>query len=127
MGVEYYLVSDSEKVGYELGKYMHETRDALKEADPVAAIMRFMMEAPPLNDLEYAARIATEVVAFAKAYPDWRMIDDCSSDIAVMTDETRAELRAEDVSIGEDPDEFEDDFPTYRQVGSRYVSRSTAT
>jgi len=124
MGVEYYLVSDSAKVGYELGKYMHETRDALREPDPVAAIVRFMMEAPPLDDLAYATKIAAEVVAFVKAHPDWRMTDDCSSDIAVLTDEARAELRVEDVAMGEDPDEFEDDFPTYRQVGSRYVSRT---
>jgi hypothetical protein len=116
MGVEYYLVSDSAKVGYELGKYMHETRDALREPDPVAAIVRFMMEASPLDDLAYATKIAAEIVAFAKAHPDWRMTDDCSSDIAVMTDADREEDRRE---FPEDAD-----WPVYRQVGSRYVSRT---
>lgn len=125
MGVEYDLISDSAREGYELGKGWwggSEFEKALRSNDPVGEVTAHMIEDgfEPL----YAAEVAREITAFASAHPDWRVINDCSSDISVMTDtqrdETLAEERADEIALGYDPDDLVDDLPIYKKVGSRY-------
>lgn len=120
MGIEYSLISDEKRVGYDLGKGpWPELPPILRASDPLGHIVALMNDSGFDNEA-YCAEIAREVVAFASAHPDWRLIDDCSDDINVLTDEQAAELRAEDIEMGDDPDEIEKDFPRYKQVGTRY-------
>jgi hypothetical protein len=121
MGVEYDLISDATREGYELGKGpWYELPEALRSSDPEAAIIKLLITDGYNFDLPYATEVAREVVAFAVAHPDWRIIDDCSSDISVMTDEERAETLAEEIAEGLIADEKDDVLPIYRRVGTRY-------
>ena len=125
MGVEYDLISDSAREGYELGKGpwgMDEFPDALRTADPIAALVLLFAEEERGFTPEYAKEIAKEIVAFATAHPDWRVVNDHGGwDGSVMSDEEIAEERAEAIAEGEDlPDVNDPDFPVYRRVGSRY-------
>lgn len=114
MGTEYDLISDKARVGYQLGKGpWSDLTAALRSPDPVSAIIALMHDAG-FEDGAYCAEVCGEVTQFAEAHPDWRVIDEYSSDILVMTDEERAEEEA-DEDFGED-----EDFPIYKLVGSRY-------
>lgn len=122
MGIEYDLISDATREGYELGKgpWDDELIEALRASDPAVALKAYLVEETLWERTSpgYLDEIVPEIIAFAKAHPDWRVINDASSDISVVDDEWRAQL----VSEGEDPDD--PDFPMYRKVGSRY--RATA-
>lgn len=122
MGVEYDIVSDKAHEGYELGKGSWcELPEALRATNPVTAVVALMRQ-DSWDDAwpnALATDVAREIVAFAEAHPDWRVIDDCSSDIWVCTDEDRAKYVAECRSL--DGDDYEDEEPfLYRKVGSRY-------
>jgi hypothetical protein len=122
MGIEYDLISDTTKEGYELGKgpWGGDDFEQLLKSASLKDIAAFLVEHkyPP----DYSDVIAREVVEFAAAHPDWRIIDDCSCEIWVATDELRAEAIA-DLELGEDIDD--PDFPIYRKVGSRYRGCAT--
>jgi hypothetical protein len=123
MGVEYDLISDVTREGYELGKGpWADLPQALRSSDPTDAIITLLVA--DRFELPYATEVARDVVAFAVAHPDWRIIDDCSSDISVMTDEERAETLAEEIAEGLIADEKDDVFPIYRRVGTRYRQKS---
>lgn len=120
MGVEYDLISDVTREGYELGKgpWAWLVPQFLRASpNPIAAITRLLVD--DQFEPAYAAEVAREVVAFINAHPDWRIIDDCSSDITVMTDEERARTLSEELAEGLG-DGVEEGFPIYRKVGSRY-------
>lgn len=108
MGVEYDLISDSAREGYELGKgpWADLERILRNSSWPANEITSLLVG--DKFDFAYAAVVAREIVAFADAHPDWRIIDDCSSDISVVPDADDEEL-------------FSDcDFPVYKRVGTRY-------
>ena len=117
MGVEYDLVSDSAREGYELGKGpwgMDEFAEALRSSDPVAAIVALLADEEEGFSPEYAREIAEEIAAFARAHPDWRVINDAQSDIYVADETEEREMLEE----GEDPND--PICPVYRRVGTRY-------
>lgn len=123
MGVEYDLISDATREGYELGKGPWGSEDflvALRSADSVVKVATFLVEDGFSSG--YATEIACEVAAFTAARPDWRVVHDCGNwDGAVVDDEERAEIEADEEE--EEAREFGfdvSDFPLYRKVGSRY-------
>jgi hypothetical protein len=118
VGVEYDIISDSARVGYELGKGPWGDFDfadfvRVGDASKIAAFL--INEYRGLWESEYCGEIANAVVAFAAAHPDWRIVNDCSCDITVADDEEWQRLVEEE---GENP--YDADFPIYKQVGSRY-------
>src|SRR5271163_4118131 len=120
MGIEYSIISDATREGYVLGKGpWPELPPILRAANPLGYIVALMNDSGFDNEA-YCAEIAKEVVAFAVTHSDWRLIDDCSEDINVLTDEDAARHRAEYIEMGDDPEEIEKDFPIYKQVGTRY-------
>lgn len=125
MGIEYDLVSDLAREGYELGKGPWEDEEfaeALRSDKPLANVVWWLMTPENAHaglgwgpfTKEYAQDIAVEIVHFVSTHPDWRVINDASSDIWVCTDEEREEERA---AFG---DEDGPDFPRYKKVGSRF-------
>lgn len=117
MGVEYDLVSDTSREGYELGKGPWSTEEflqALHNVDANAISDLMLKEGWSEIHRGYCERVAADVIAFVSVYPDWRLIDDGSSDITVVDVDEWCEL----VDQGCDPDDSE--FTLYRRVGSRY-------
>lgn len=114
MGIEYDLISDSARVGYELGKGPcgdEEFSELLKSGN-VEDLERFIAEEESGFPADYIRDIVVKIVEFAAKYKDWRVINDCSSDISVVSNEQKAEILE---SFGDDPS-----FPLYERVGSRY-------
>ena len=124
MGICYDLVSDQDRVGYELGKGPYgdpEFTDALRAANPVTAVTEYLVAEGtgglgwgPIGRW-YAAQIAADVVAFAKAHPDWRVVNDAQWDGDVVDDEERARI------VDEGRDENDPLAPLYQRVGSRFA------
>jgi hypothetical protein len=120
MGVEYDLVSNSTREGYELGKGCwgcDEFEKALRSDDPVGEATAHMIEENGFESA-YAAEVAREIAAFVAAHPDWKIINDAQSEYCVVTDEERDELLAE--KWWPDDELGSDDFPIYKKLGSRY-------
>jgi hypothetical protein len=123
MGILYDLVSDFAREGYELGKgpWGDDFVEALRSSTPIDSVTTFLtregaeggMGWGPISP-ERAAAIAREVVDFAAAHADWRVINDTSSEIVVADEEEWRRL----VDEGYDPTDKV--TPIYRQVGSRF-------
>ncbi len=115
MPVEYDLISDVAREGYELGSgvwYEDAFIKALRSTDPVGEVFAFLVEEDDYEP-EYARKVASEIAAFAAAHPDWRVVSE-QWDGAVVDGEWMAVL----VDEGSDP--MDTGYPLYRKVGSRY-------
>lgn len=118
MSVEYDIVSDASREGYELGKgpwWEEGFAEACRSADPAGAVRAFLV-ANGWNNLDYVAEISREIAVFVAAHPDWRVVDDCTSDVYVVSDQEVEEMREEDAVLGLTVV----DSDAYRKVGSRY-------
>lgn len=116
MSVEYDLISDSAREGYELGQgpwAQDAFAKALRSADPVGEVFSFLVE--DHYEPQYAKRVAGEIAAFVVAHPDWRVVDDCGGwDGSVVSNGRLAIL------VDEGCDPMDPNFPLYLRVGSRY-------
>lgn len=120
MGVEYSLISDTLREGYELGKGAWGDpafAEALRSIDPISEVVAFLVEEDDFEPI-HAVEIAQGIAAFTAAHPDWRVVDDGGWAGDVVDDEWRA------IVVDEGWDPMDPDFPLYKQVGSRYRQRS---
>lgn len=121
MGIEYALVSDAARVGYDLGKGPWDddfVKACRKDAEGLALIIYLEREWDVSADCRENGcidEVVHEIVAFITKYPDWRVVNDAQDDLTVADEEMWHQL----VNVeGDDPND--EDFPIYRQVGTRY-------
>src|SRR6185369_5631274 len=113
MGVEFDLISDATKEGYELGKGpWSDLKEVVQGSNnPVEAVTMLLLS--DVTDSKTASAVASEIIAFMETHPDWRVIDDYVEDVIhVMDDKDRADMIEVFGEAAED-----ENFVIYRKVG----------